>query len=450
MTTHPAETPKVSARALSPSTQTLDDIDDCFPAVGVLRTYMDWAHRTTHTPPIFHLAAILPVLAYEAARRGYILDVEDSQPLLLRVWTCIAGSSGAGKGTALMRAKDFSDQFYKQRRIEFENPPFLALEGSIPGVLTALADRYYQEDFERTTAILYHEELSKVLLQDAAAEALIMLYDGRDYVRNLRSIQKAQADGEKVNDTIRKPMVSAVFTTPSASLEASSTVQHVAGGLYSRMLWMVGDVTRDKLMFRERREEQRLAHALKDWSQWAASLDGHAMMRKPLKIHLPQTSENLLAEGLFDQLRSRIAEDSRLQGVYLRLLTHARVLAGLFAFSRGAPEVDLDDMCRAVNLATVCLAHVETLDEQLAVSSGYRLQTRVLDLVRRTAAKGVTRRELYVTLKLTKGELENALEALLDRSDVVERTMRKPGPGRPSQMYFLPEYAPSEKPAKNA
>jgi hypothetical protein len=434
---------------LAPSTQSLDDITDCFPPVGIIRTYMDWAHRTTHAPPIFHLASILPVLAYEAARRGYVLDVEDSQDILLRVWTCIAGSSGAGKGTAMHRAKEFSEAFYTARHQTFEAPPYLALEGSIPGVLAALADRYYDEATERTSAILFHEELSRVLLQESASEALIMLYDGRDYTRNLRSIQKEQKEGEKTNDTIRKPCLSAVFTTPSASLEKASTVQHVAGGLYSRMLWMVGDVTRDKLMFRERKETERLDFALRDWRSWAASLDGHETMGRPRKVHLSHATESILAEGLFDQLRARIAEDSRLQGVYLRLLTHARILAGLFALSRGAHEVELDDMCRAVNLATVCLSHVEELDEQLAVSVGYRLQTRLLEHVRKSGPGGSTKRELYIALKLTKGELENAAEALLDRGDVVVRDVRKGGPGRPSTVFYAKEFAPPQKQGKN-
>src|SRR5512135_1796367 len=95
---HPPKLPRVDATFAA-----------TIPTEGLLHAYLYSAIPTTHAPPSYHLGAILPVLAYEIARRGIRIGTTMTLP---RVWTCLVGGSGHGKSTCHRYARRFAREWH--------------------------------------------------------------------------------------------------------------------------------------------------------------------------------------------------------------------------------------------------------------------------------------------------------------------------------------------------
>ena len=409
-----------------------DALTNAMPGYGIIHAYMAWVVGTTHAPPLYHLGAILPGLAYEVARRG--IQVGGRLP---RVWTCLVGGSAGGKSTAHECAQDFIRDWERAILGPAYTDPYLHLDGSMPGVLAA-SSAYYRDQAGATVCVYETDEMTKILSQlDSVAETLCKIFDGRTIVRQLRQFQVAKEAGEKVNDTVRTPAISASFATVPASLERVAQGYHLEGGLFSRVLWFRGKLKPEELQPRRFPRTAARTAALAEWQGWTGWLDGVAALG-PVVVQIPATVYQLFDDELFGQWRERLVNDGdRVNSARLRAIPYAETLAGLFALSRGSLLVDDDDAVRAINLVEQCIVTLQGLDETVAVDVQAKLRARVLETVRKSGP--CIKKTIYQATGVSKGDLDLAL-ATLEESGLIEKVPRSPGVnGRPPEQYRIPK-----------
>jgi len=413
-----------------------DDLTNAMPAVGILHAYMAWVVPTTHAPPLYHLGAILPGFAYEVARRGIrIRGPDGSDGDLPRVWTCLVGGSASGKSTAHNSAQDFVRDWQKTILGQGYIDPYLHLDGSMPGILAA-STGYYREGVGATVAVYETDEMTKILSQlDSVAETLIKIFDGRTITRQLRQFQVAKAAGEKVNDTVKSPAISASFATVPASLERVTQSYHLEGGLFGRILWFKGALKPEELQPRRTARTAARTAALAEWQGWTGWLDGLTALGTPLVVQVPGAVYQLLDDELFGKWRELLVNDrDRVNSARMRAMPYAETIAGLYALSRGQLVVDDDDAVRAINLVEACVGALMGIDATVAVDAGKKLRERVLTVLKASGG-ACSKTVLYNQTGASKMELDMALGTLVD-SGVIERiATQNKGPGRKAEFY---------------
>ncbi len=407
------------------------------PSHGLLHSYMAWVVPTTHAPPLYHLGAILPGFCYEVARRGIRIAGPGSEGELPRVWTCLVGGSAGGKSTAHNSAQDFVREWQTAILGGAYIDPYLHLDGSMPGILAASAS-YYRESAGATVAVFETDEMTKILAQlDSVAETLCKVFDGRTIVRQLRQFQVAKAAGEKVNDTVRAPAISASFATVPASLERVAQGYHLEGGLFSRVLWFRGSLQPSELQPRRTARTSARTAALAEWQGWTGWLDGQAALGTPLVVQVPATVYQLLDDELFGKWRENLVNDrDRVNSARLRAIPYAETLAGLFALSCGRLVVDDDDAVRAINLVESCVQTLMGIDATVAVDVARKLRERVVAVMRDHGGT-CSKKTLYHLTGAGKMDLDLALATLVDSSVIQRITPLTNGPGRKPESYQL-------------
>lgn len=422
-----------------------ESLAQCFPADGPIWAYMQWAAPLTHTPPALHLASILPVLSYELCRRGFTIPPYG----MPRTWFGVVAPSSVAKTSTLYRAKDFSSAFYEEHFVhEAVRPkPWVSLEGSLPGVLHAISSM--KDAHGKTCGILYHNEFSRVLRSEDALEPLNMIYDGRDYDRNLRYLQKQVDKGESVQAIIREPAFSAVVTTTPTAIERVSRPETLEGGFFQRVLWIRTSLLREDLQPRPKEDPTGQRFALDIWARWFGYFEAARLRGILPTIRIHPAADHWLDEVLFRSLEEVIIRESFESGVALRMRHHAVNVAAVYAASRCSIHdqqilITQDDVWRAANLVFTCFRSAHDLGGQIRVKT-MDLPSKVqalLDYVRECDVAGCTRREAYSVFRghVGKVELEMIVSVLADGNFVVEQTgFVGPRGGRPIKKLFTPD-----------
>lgn len=404
---------------------------------------MDWVHRLTHAPPQFHLAAILPVIAYEANRRQFCL--ENGEPL--HIWTLIVSPSGVGKTTATRYAQDIHDLWGKATRGQAWKSPWESAEGSLPGVAEALVEHYDDLVSQSTNAILHHSELSKMLRSDESLEWFCQLFDRGDLKRNLRYMQKRKDVGEEVQDTIRNAKISAIFTTTRASFQEVFREATLRGGFASRLLWFSGSVPAEQLMPMQLVDELGKGRVLQSFKAWTASLDALTLVSadqagqtyqgsKPVRLSPEARALHL---EYFEELRPLIV-DAREEWNSLgnRASIYSLRIAALYALVSGRVEIAHEDMLCAITLMRYLFRGLETLLPNLRPEDRFQKQhRRVLEAVKSYGGELIPRSAILQQVRISVAEFDMVAKTLID-SDVIEEVppvVR--GPGRPTRYYKL-------------
>jgi hypothetical protein len=410
------------------------------PTSGLIHAYLWWVAPTTHAPAQYHLGAILPVLAYEAARRGIFIGERRKLP---RIWTGLIGPSGAAKSTAHRRAIDFTRDWRRAHLGDLFTDPFFHLDGSMPGILAASAT-CYDKELDASIGIYETDEMSKILSQlDSVSETLCKIFDGNSVQRHLRQFQQAKAAGEKVNDELKNPAFSACFASTPSSLERVTQAYHMEGGLYSRVLWFRGAVRPEDLMPREIHRDAERAQVLDIWEDWSRWLDAEQLTKGPLarRVAVPPHIQDMLSNHLFEPFRDVLVEDNRVNPARFRGGTYGEEITGLYALSRGQWVADEDDAIAAINLVNSCLETIGVMDRTVAVPENSRLREKVLQRLTAAGDAGLRRAQLYRGLNVDKEELDKAVKTLLD-SEVITESVKVTGePGRPPLTYRLRKQA---------
>lgn len=415
----------------------------CFPAEGPIWAYMQWAHRLSHTPPVLHLASILPVMGYELCRRGFSIP-EYGTP---RAWFGIVAASSVAKTSTLSRARDFSQNFYAEHfaHESIRPRPWVSLEGSLPGVLHAISGM--QDDKGKTCGILYHNEFSRVLRSEDALEPLNMIYDGNDLDRNLRYLQKQADQGANVTAVIKQPAFSACVTTTPSALDRVARADMLEGGLFQRMLWIRCGLTREELQPRPLSDPTGRRFVMDTWGNWFGVFEAHRLRGLTPTIAFDPAALTWL-DSVFESLGDLIVRETFEAGVAIRATHHATGLAAIYAASRNSVHdgqiwVSVDDIWRAVNLVLMCLSNARELGGALLVktmSLSSKLQ-HMLNFVKERDAAGCTRRDAYTLFHghISKVEMEALISVLLEMNLIVEQVGFVTGPGRPSKKLYTPE-----------
>lgn len=423
------------------------EVAGCFPAEGPIHSYVQWAHRLTHAPAITHVAAITPLLGYELCRRGFTLPGYGTP----RVWFGLIAPPAVGKTTVLGWAQDFTRDWYAEH---FEHEaitprPWVSLEGSLPGVLQAIASM--GDPFSQTTCgILFHTEFSKVLRADDALEPLNMIYDGRDYERNLRYLQKAAEQGvtSQPKAVIKGPAFSALATTTPSAFSRVCRAETLEGGLFSRFMWLREKLSRDSLQFEPAEDPVGRRWALGAWSNWFGRMEALRLEGLSPTIAFDEAGREWLKTVLFDSLRDSMVRENYEASIAVRVLPHTSRLAAIYAASRasvykGQVYVTLDDIMRAANMTIRCMRDALALAGEVAIGTMNLTERQrvVLDAITRAGETGIVRRQLYAITggHVDKGQLDLIMASLEDAGLIVEEVASGPAGGRPARRAYTVE-----------
>ena len=427
-----------------------DELRSCLPESGPIREYVEWAAPLSHAPPTMHLASIVPLAGYELCRRGLTLG-RLGPP---RVWFGIVASSSVGKTSTLGEARKFSEAFYAERfsRENSAPKPWVSLEGSLPGVIHAIAQ--LTDERGRTAGILYHNEFSKVVRLDDVVEPLNEIYDGRDYSRNLRYLQKATENGQQngMQAQIKSPAFSAVVTTTPRAFERVIKPEILEGGLFVRFLWLHERLLASDLQPQQLDDPAGWAQVLHSWDNWFGTLEAMRLHNLLPTIRIAEDANGWMDHVFFEVMRERIAREDVESGLALRAPAQTRHLAAIYAASRGSFACDvgdsrpfvyvtLSDVMSAANLVMRCLGKGAALGVQLGLES-MRLSekhTRVLAAVQEAGLLGLTRGEVFrlFSSNLDKNQIDSLIATLVDASEIHEEVVMTPGQrGRPPKVIY--------------
>lgn len=429
----------------------LGELNTCVPQSGALWSLLWYAREASSLPPAPHtIGAALPVIAYEAARRGYALSVGGriERP---KLQCALIAHSGFGKSTSMQVMQGFHREHLarvsggEDRYVD----PWVLAEGSIQGVTEQLA-KHHDSRLGSTPGILFHEEFTRLLAsRDAVAETLNQVFDGQTVTRHLRTYAKPEQNVAAEVRTITNPAVSAVFATTLAGIETVTTKLQASGGFYSRLLWFTGPP--GQLSDNTQADNARTwAHGV--WHGWAAHLDALQVIGERKLLDLDPQSKRLLTE-MRDEVNVALMKDpdDSTLGARIRGLANAARIAQLFAFSRGALLAHEDDVARAIRLVRCSIGWGEALAErwtaaQIGNSENaniYLAQSPLLTTIANAGEAGVHKGQLYRHLK-SKQQLDTALATLIDRGLIVHCKVRLTSGGRPADIYKLAKYAADE------
>jgi hypothetical protein len=317
---------------------------------------------------------------------------------------------------------------------------WIQAEGSIAGLLTAVSE-HFDKVRGTTTCLLYHNEFASLLAsREPVSEMLCQIVDGANYQRNLRELQRKTS--KNGHDRIVSPVVSGLFCTTEEQLAEHFKLAHRTGGLFSRIVWVRGEIEQDNLRLPSVHPRGALPATywfVQDaWKAWLVVLEfaggeqGRAIKFTPEALELFKTA-------VFDPLAAKWNSNDIWKAARLRFVDKIRVLACVLAASRGSLLVCHEDIQRAICLGDVLLAHATGMTTSLGGDAVTRLAARIERVARSRGDEGATRSELHQALRPNKRDLDAALETLLDQEHVIED--RKGIDGRVRFFHIDSDYA---------
>jgi hypothetical protein len=441
------------------------DTDLCYPEWGIIHQYVDWAARSGPSPTLFHTHLAIVMVAWELARRGWVADLRMSSgslastPLHLRHWAVGVAGPGVGKSYAANEMEEFlaswMDAFHNQGKSEPDEVPVVSLEGrsTTAGLFDVLNDKCYDEASKLTPGIILSTEASAPFCGAGdLPEIFCELYDCRAVVE--RQVAHLRAEAKKTGERYRGALLNArcsamFFTTPNGIEKIGKVLgtNLLEGGLYTRCNFSFPDV--DAKQYFGLSFSKHGAHrsaCLQSWVDWAKWLDGLEAASHPKVIEMPAW----LHKNLRDQFLAALDPDERdksLEGTFMRLMSRARIVAAVFAMSRGDWTINSDDTDRAFNLVIDSYQSIERLMPQANVAAAPEIQAaarsmstvaqRIRQEVARAGTQGCPHSDVLHATSLPTQVVQGAIEELVERDEVrVEVTKSASGRGRPAKRYF--------------
>lgn len=390
---------------------------ELFPSYGPIHAYLWWSRQVSHAPLIFHLGGILPGLCAELARRRWRIDPE--QKLIPSTWSVLVGGPASGKSTGMTLARDFCTMWAAgtgEARID----PWLLAEGTPEGLVEVLAKRFDPAHAE-TYGTLCHEELSTLLShKQRIIEYLCYLAEHKTLSRSLRKYQEQREETGDAPDTVNAPRLSACFCITQIMLRKSFDIEHIAGGLASRLQWFYATLSAEERNFGFSLREKARETALGVWHDWLADLRGFEIRLtsegRPRVVEFSSEAEELFRQH-WEYWNRRIHDEDAVGASIQRSFSWTRVIAGVYALSRSSTLVDLRDMRSAIALSQRSLAGIYHVEQHVGVSEDYAASRRLLARVASSGPDGIARKELAKLSKLGSGAFQAALQTLLDNGE---------------------------------
>lgn len=431
----PEDPPVYTAGARIPA---LGDLNDAIQPWGPIHAFLWYAcQANTLPPPAFYVGAVLPLIAHEAARRGFIFEPNGPEVERPRIQSVLIGPAASGKSSAMRLPRGFYKEVLEQTMGLAYVDPFVLFEGSIPGIVEVLAGRL-DPAAGCTPVIMHLEEFSRILEQrDGLSEVFNQVFDGEDFARALRAYQNEARNGGKPPSKITAPAISGIFATTYAGLENTVTAMHREGGLATRMFWFVGEGGAFTL-------ERPTTHsarttALVVWTEWSRRMSNLIFRDSQPKV----LSLNPSCKPYFQQIADELnaikmvnAEDPRVPYLW-RLVERSQQIAMLYAFSRGEFVAQPGDAWRAVNLVRFCDESIQHIRGRWTARSEdtWEQAQQCLAIIERAGEKGITRDKLAHAMRGAQ-RLDFALATLRAMEKLYEPRSRHP------TRYFAKKWAP--------
>lgn len=422
------------------------DVMECMPPNGMIHSYIWWAQQTTFANPIYHLGAILPVLAWDLAMRGYSVARRGAQPALQ---SFLIGGPGSGKSSALRLAQAFHEDFLTicgetligEPWSRERHTPWLQAEGSVPGLLEALHD-LFKPELGTTPALLYHEEVDALLTKktDDVRQTLMQLFDSLPKVeRALRQYRAMKLRTGTAPNIVLRPAIGGVFCATNEAMNRTLDASYFEGGLISRCLWLRGKPDIRKHSSTAPREVLR-SWVLDGWVQYAHHHTGVTLGRNAAGeqslFSIDPKVKDCFADLDAQFFKALEADDDRMQASWGRAIEHGQLIACLYAWSRGQLRVTPEDARAAVKLVDWSIRTTQGLSTtQGATDLGWQLAERALQVIQAGGPQGVPKAALYKELRVDKATLDRALATLEDGDSVRLFKTASQGRGRPTQLY---------------
>ncbi len=410
------------ARSVASTSNDSQAVFDLLPEGCAQRQYLHWACETYGSPPIYHLACILALTAYELERRGFYLSrTTDGGRLPLTLWFCMVGESGTGKSTAINSVQDFMRDAWDEGNQLFPDP-WLEPDGSVQGIVAALQD-FYNKQHGTTACLMYHHEVAQVFnTRESIAEQLCKISDGRTFQANYRRNQHAKAKDPNA-DRVVNPRVSFLAATTEAQLAPYFKDQHRSGGIFTRLTWLKPDFEKEDVRMSQDYEGARSlgtlrTEAVDSMVNWFAQLSllEHSEGKA---FRFSKRGHNHLERRLFRPFSDQFEAGSNdnMHGVRMRLVEKARVMATLQAAIRGSMVIEPCDVEPAVQLVWRLLEHTKRMSH---FGSGelYRHVMRVESMVKGAGEKGLYRKVVYAKLRVDKQIMDKIFDTLADAGRV--------------------------------
>jgi hypothetical protein len=408
-----------SYATLHATTSDSQELSAIVPPASPIEAYLQWATFEHGLPAIYHYVVALSLAAHELAQRGF--TVRGDYPL--SAWFALVGDSASGKSKAIGMGEKFIRQVWSNVGQAWNLDPWVEIEGSQSGILSAIAE-HYNPNNDSTVCLLFQNEFASMFSsREPVAEMLCKLSDGQTYQRNLRELQRHRKGGTPL-DRITRPITQGLFATTEEGLANVFTSAHRFGGIFSRLWWIRPEFDRERLRLREDYDEipdpGYYDTALLAWQQWLASLE------------LFESKEIGITKAAFECQRvffesvkvESVAGDSQ-NAVRLRLVEKTRIFAAIFATMRSPVAqpctIVESDMQHAVAFAGVLFEHSGRMDS-IGSPEIVRLAQRTTRYVRAKGEAGAQRRDIYMVLRCDKRTLDLVLEMLEDQQLLVRQT----------------------------
>lgn len=428
---------------------------------GWLGRYVEWCGKTTHAPPLFHVAAGLAWSAFELARRGWVLEGTNHKAPGL--WFAIIAESGEGKGTAIRRIQRLAGALegrlpsvLHDTRLK-DSAPVLGVHGSPEGVMHELEHRVYDapDGSKRACAFLVSEEFHAVLemarKNSIFLDYLIQAHDQVDIQIHQRGIQRGQdqGTGRVRKGSLPHPALSTMFVSTREQMEDVFHAKHVHGGFASRFLWLASPPGWNVFWPREPDQHpEELGMVADAYVSWLSRV-GHPDTVK--RIVLPTNGP--VNDAVCDW--ARYVHDNHPKGSHARALYVPRVanMTGTMACVIAAIEtwggsfdgpvvVSLEhyELARSIACA-VCESLASVLE--ITDSKELRAEKDLMTALKQAGTRGLTTMQVRELLPMGLLQLSAILKVHAEHKVIVSHTVRGSKPGRPATYWWLSKFAPT-------
>lgn len=373
--------------------------------------YISWAKGLTDAPPQYHQAGAFTILS--ALLSGSIFLATSHDRVYPNLWFMILAGTTLTRKTTAMRIP-----LSLLRDVNPESE--MATDGSIEGLLSALADRpgkpsiFHKDEFTGLLEAIAHKDYMA-----GFAEQLTKLYDGDGVKRLLR---------KEVID-VKDPRFIIIAAGIKDRTQQLLTEEHVMSGFIPRFVFITGTSNiEDIRVTRPPKEEENhdarelLKNELMDMylhyvRPTSITKDGKTIGQAPSVFEAVMTTAAWERYNIFEKLMMRTAEESGrdyLMPMNVRLSTSTLKTAILIAASQQRQEGILIDEIDILHAIYYCQRWREYASE-VVNGVGKTYDERLID-------------RIYTYLGnssgITRAELMKAFQLDLKRADLIFGTMR--------------------------
>ncbi|MDD5265339.1 MAG: DUF3987 domain-containing protein [Candidatus Bipolaricaulis sp.] len=327
-------------------------IRDLVPPTGIVPSYLTAVSRLCDAPMLYHLGALLSVLAASAAPNCVGVQTsagrKKSEPLFL--WMMLMGESGSRKTQALIKVKDLALKVAgKASNRSLLGARARSALGSRAGLIEMLRVEPSPWVLIEEAAVWFRANRAAYMHDGAATWCEI--FDGQILTSNL--VDNAKRNATKPEDPEIRVSLLATGATPAVM--RATRPEDWTSGLLARVMILATDPPQDRPGPYDWSEPvvERLREQIRKMSENA---------KRSGVVRLDDDARRLWDSWLLDLAR-------RMRGIYetpaillRRLPAFALRIAYLYALSRGSFRASIDDMNRALRLCDLSYLCVLSLD----------------------------------------------------------------------------------------